>query len=83
MDLPTRPRSDSEADYVHASYERTEEAQHIPYDYDFKSEKDEIVMKNTKIDVKNTKAAFTRKLLSEFDPKKALLYSEIFRPKYF
>ncbi len=76
-------RSDSEADYVHASYDRTEEKKHIPYDYDFKSKKDEIVMKNTIIKAKNTKVAFTRQLLSEFDPKKALLYSEIFGPKYF
>ena len=76
-------RSDSEAGYVHASYDRNEEEKHIPYDYEFKSEKDEIVMKNTKIKAKNTKVAFTRQLLSEFDPKKALLYSEIFGPKYF
>lgn len=29
------------------------------------------------------KASFTQTLYKEFDPKKALLYSEIFKPKYF
>ena len=31
----------------------------------------------------NFKPSFTQMLYKEFDPKKALLYSEIFKPKYF
>ena len=31
----------------------------------------------------NEKISFTQELNNEFDPKKAILYSEIFKPKYF
>ena len=74
---------DEKIDDVYSSYDRIEEEKVTSHDYAIKVEENKMDVKKRKMRRKKSNAAFTTQLLSEFNPKKALLYSEIFKPKYF
>ncbi len=76
--------SNEKIDDVYSTYDRIEEEKKVSHNYDFKAEEAKAEARRVKKKTRNySKLAFTNQLLSEFDPKKALLYSEIFKPKYF
>ena len=74
---------DEKIDDVYSTYDRIDEEKKVSNDYDFKAEEPKTEVRTEKKRRKKSTRAFTSQLLSEFDPKKALLYSEIFKPKYF
>jgi len=76
-------------------YEPIPEAKYTSFDnveeekdssvYRLSDHMDSIRVENAKSIISDVKQnpSFTQQLFKEFDPKKALLYSEIFKPKYF